>query len=256
MAWIKMRTDLRNDPTVFRLAKAAKLDRLSVVGRLFALWAWIDQHAVDGRVDGAEMADVDDICERKGFAQALVSVGWLEVGDGFVTLPNYDRHNGDTAKERSLKNARQARWRDGKASTSPSTSASTEPPTGGDGGESTPPSTREDKRREELLTTPPQEGRGVTRKARATSLPSDFGISPGIREWAEREGFAPYLDAHLAHFLDYAAAKRPTYVDWDAAFRNAIRADWGDVRKTAMRTPTTGDAAVAAYLARYPDATH
>ncbi len=256
MSWIKMRTDLRSDPTVFRLAKATKLDRLAVVGRLYALWAWVDLHAVDGRVDGAEAVDVDEICERKGFAQALVTVGWLEVGEGFVTIPNHDRHNGDSAKERSLKNARQARWRDGKASTGTSTQASTGPSTGGDGGGSTPPSTREDKRREEVLNTPPQEGRGVTRKARATPLPPGFGISPENREWAEREGFAQYLEAHLAYFLDYAAAKRPVYVDWDAAFRNAIRSDWGDVRKTALRTPATGDAAVAAYLSRFPDATH
>lgn len=96
----------------------------------------------------------------------------------------------------------------------------------------------------------------MTRKARATPLPPDFGISPGIREWAEQEGYAAFLDAHLAYFRDYAAAKRPTYADWDAAFRNAIRADWGDVRKTALRTPATGDAAVAQYLARFPDATH
>lgn len=101
-----------------------------------------------------------------------------------------------------------------------------------------------------------QEVRGEAARKRARPLPVGFGISPAIREWAEQEGFSPYLDAHLAYFLDYAAAKRPTYADWDAAFRNAIRADWGDVRKTAMRTPVTGDAAVAQYLARFPDATH
>lgn len=66
---------------------------------------------------------------------------------------------------------------------------------------------------------------------RATSLPDDFAISEQVRQWAAKQGFAPWLDLHLEHFRDYALSKGKTYTDWDAAFRNAIRDDWGDVRK-------------------------
>ena len=71
--------------------------------------------------------------------------------------------------------------------------------------------------------------------SRATTLPTDFAISEQVREWATKQGFAPWLDLHLEHFRDYALSKGKTYADWDAAFRNAIRDDWGDVRK---RTPS------------------
>lgn len=137
--WIKMRMDLQDDPAVYKLASITKMDRFAVIGRLYSFWAWADKHAVDGRVDGATSHVVDDIARCDGFAEALVSVRWLEIGDDFISIPNHDRHNGESAKERSLKNARQARWRQGKAD-----KASTDV----DATTSTHASTREEKRRD------------------------------------------------------------------------------------------------------------
>jgi hypothetical protein len=146
--WIKMRNDLPEDPNVFKLSSMTKLDRFAVVGRLYAFWSWADKHAVDGRVDGASSTVVDDITRQDGFADALAAVKWLEIGDDYVAIPKHDRHNGESAKERSLKNARQARWRDAKSKESPtdvddeaSTQASTDAST-----------RREEKRREERAT--------------------------------------------------------------------------------------------------------
>lgn len=136
--WIKMRMDLPEDPAVYRLARITGLDRLSVIGRLYAFWAWADKHAVDGRVDGASTLDVDDITRHNGFADAMAQVNWLEVGADYLAIPKHDRHNGESAKERSLKNARQAKWREGKGG------AVDAPP-------STQASTREEKRREEKI---------------------------------------------------------------------------------------------------------
>lgn len=131
-----MRMDLPEDPAVFKLASLLKMDRLSVVGRLYAFWSWADKHAVDGRVDGAASHVVDAVVQQDGFAAALEAVNWLVIADGNLTLPRHERHNGESAKERSLKNQRQARWRDKKlVDAKPSTSSSTEP------------STREEKRR-------------------------------------------------------------------------------------------------------------
>ncbi|MCD8071175.1 MAG: hypothetical protein LUE08_07325 [Akkermansiaceae bacterium] len=49
------------------------------------------------------MSDVDRICGMRGFAAALVSVGWLEVDEstGDVTIPLFNKHNGATAKRRA-----------------------------------------------------------------------------------------------------------------------------------------------------------
>lgn len=138
--WIKMRNDLPNDPAVYKIAAITKLDRFAVIGRLYAFWSWADKHAVDGRVDGATSHVVDDVTRHEGFADALAAVHWLQLGEEFIVLPHHERHNGESAKERGLKNARQARWRDGKDKV---------PPTDVDAAPSTKTSTREEKRREE-----------------------------------------------------------------------------------------------------------
>ena len=211
--WIKMRMDLPEDPAVYRLARLTSLDRLSVVGRLYAFWAWADKHAVDGRVDGGSSADVDDIVSHEGFADAMVKVNWLEVGDEYLAIPKHDRHNGESAKERSLKNERQARWREKKDEV-PST-----PP-------STKPSTREEKRREEKKSTPLPPAGGCKRfeefwtawpksdrkqdkvkcadkwrrgglDDQAEAILSDLDRRKGGRKWREADG--QYIEAPLTY---------------------------------------------------------
>ena len=211
--WIKMRMDLPEDPAVYRLARLTSLDRLSVVGRLYAFWAWADKHAVDGRVDGGSSADVDDIVSHEGFADAMVKVNWLEVGDEYLAIPKHDRHNGESAKERSLKNERQARWREKKDEV-PST-----PP-------STKPSTREEKRREDKKNTPLPPAGGCKRfeefwtawpksdrkqdkvkcadkwrrgglDDQAEAILSDLDRRKGGRKWREADG--QYIEAPLTY---------------------------------------------------------
>lgn len=120
MAWIKLRTDLLNDPAAYRLAADLRIDRFAVVGRLAAFWGWADQHAVDGVVDGASSQVVDDVVSLPGFAEALQRVKWLVIESDHLVIPNHDRHNGANAKERSLKSERQAKWRANKAPETPS----------------------------------------------------------------------------------------------------------------------------------------
>jgi hypothetical protein len=64
---------------------------------------------------------------------------------------------------------------------------------------------------------------------RPFSLPADFGISDAVRRWAEKKGF-DHLEEHLESFKDRATSKGYKYLDWDSAFRNAIREDWGKIR--------------------------
>lgn len=257
--WIKMGVGLRTHPKVVRIASALKADRLRVIGGLHAVWSVFDEHSTDGFLEGYGHDAIDGELGWKGFAAAMQAVGWLEVEPDGAHLPDYSEHNGPTAKRRAMETSRK-----GKARKKSAHKKDGNPDEGGNNvqqetGQMSAHDADEVRNRgrvrEEVLDTPPQEGRGVTRKARASALPPDFGISPEIRAWAEREGFTQFLDAHLAYFLDYAAAKHPVYVDWDAAFRNAIRSDWGDVRKTAMRTPANGQAAIDEFLRR-TDATH
>lgn len=68
-------------------------------------------------------------------------------------------------------------------------------------------------------------------RAKRSGIPEGFAITEPTREWARSNGYEPYLEAHLDYFRDYAASSGKTYADWDAAFRNCIKGDWGDVRK-------------------------
>lgn len=138
--WIKMRADLHDDPAVFRLSTLLKTDKFSVIGRLHTFWSWVDRHSVDGRVDGAASTYVDEVVRQEGFADALVVVGWLVVDETGISVPKFDRHNGDSAKNRAQKSERQARWRANKGDSVV---------VGVDAKPSTQAPTREEKRREE-----------------------------------------------------------------------------------------------------------
>lgn len=65
-------------------------------------------------------------------------------------------------------------------------------------------------------------------------LPSDFQVSERVAVWAAEKGY-DRLGEYLEAFIGKAKAGGYTYTDWDAAFMNSIREDWGRVRE---RPPT------------------
>ena len=100
--WIKMRCNLDTDPAVFQMAAALGMDELAVVGRLWKVWAWADQHVADCNAVSVTTNVLDRITTTPGFAEAMRKVGWLEGRDGALSFPHFDRHNGQTAKKRAL----------------------------------------------------------------------------------------------------------------------------------------------------------
>lgn len=100
--WIKMRCNLDTDPAVFQIAASLEMDELAVVGRLWKVWAWADQHCADCNAVSVTRNVLDRITSTPGFADAMQKVGWLEGLDGALSFPHFDRHNGQTAKKRAL----------------------------------------------------------------------------------------------------------------------------------------------------------
>jgi len=77
---------------------------------------------------------------------------------------------------------------------------------------------------------------GATRLRKGkTTIPADFTVSDAVRTWATEHGYEPYIEHHLAHFTDYAKSNGKLYADWDGAFRNCIRSDWGGIRAALVR---------------------
>lgn len=111
--WFPMRIDLEDDPDVIAIADETGLPTDHVVGKLHRLWAWANKHLSDGRIlvrsasascppDVQGLSLVDRRVGAEGFAAAMVSVGWLEVRDGIVAIPNWDTWNSKSAKRRLL----------------------------------------------------------------------------------------------------------------------------------------------------------
>ena len=120
--WLKIETGLPSKLEVFRIAEELQINRAEVVGHLVSLWAWFDFNTENGVIDGISSTEIIDAQSRQGFADALYNVGWLQynknwesVGIQKLILPNFDRHNGQTAKKRANAQQRQQRFRNAKA---------------------------------------------------------------------------------------------------------------------------------------------
>ena len=109
--WIKIRVNICEEEEVVHIASALSLDRFSVVGRLFKIWSWADQHSISGNAMRVTCAFLDELVNCPGFAIAMRNAGWLEGRDSALSFPHFDRHNGQTAKKRALTCNRVTKYR-------------------------------------------------------------------------------------------------------------------------------------------------
>ena len=111
--WIKVERSTPDKPEVMRIARRLGVSRDEAFGKLFRFWSWLDGNCVEGVVEGVVSTDVDDVVGVEGFAESLRRVGWLEFDDEaeVVSVTNFDRHNGNTAKARLKKAEYQATYR-------------------------------------------------------------------------------------------------------------------------------------------------
>lgn len=117
MAWIKMQHDVGEKPEVVSIACRLCMDRFAVIGRLHKVWSWFDQHTGDGSASGITPAFLDQLVLHEGFAASMTAVGWLVPRHGSLVVPNFDRHNSKSAKDRALAAVRQSRSRNASCAT-------------------------------------------------------------------------------------------------------------------------------------------
>lgn len=82
---------------------------------------------------------------------------------------------------------------------------------------------RQDKIREESIGTPTDKKSKIK-----TSIPENFQISDRVRKWAAGKN-QNHLEEHLESFKLKCKSKDYKYIDWDAAFMNAIRDNWAKI---------------------------
>lgn len=98
--WIKMRVDLGDDPAVILMASKLDVSEDEIVGKLHRLWCWADKHTTDGTAPAITARWVDRYVNRTGFADAMILARWISFSEEGVEFPEFDRHNGGSAKKR------------------------------------------------------------------------------------------------------------------------------------------------------------
>jgi len=185
--WIKMEVRLPDKPEVWQMAGILSIDPDSVVGKLLRVWAWFDSHTEDGNAVGVSFPLVDRIAGVTGFAEAMALSGWLNQNGHLLSLPNFQRHNGKTAKNRALTNERVAKHRNAGVTLEAL------------------PKPLPEKRREEKI---------LEREPRASRLPPEFKPQ-GEFNALEFEKFRDYWIAQ--------PGQKGVKADWDATWRNWVR---------------------------------
>ena len=110
--WIKICKDTPSKPEVLIIAAKLNIHPDIAFARCFALWTWFDSNTKDGVTNGVTKVTLDALLGRDGLCDALINVGWLIATDENLSLPNFDRHNSETAKTRALGSKRQSKHRD------------------------------------------------------------------------------------------------------------------------------------------------
>lgn len=109
--WMKIELELSDKPEVHYIAGAIGMDPDAVVGKLVRVWAWFDKHTENGHAFGVTFVTLDKLVSVTGFGEAMQFAGWLEQKDKYLVMPNFDRHNGESAKKRGLAQKRKSRQR-------------------------------------------------------------------------------------------------------------------------------------------------
>ena len=115
--WIKIEVCLPDKPEIWAMSERLAIDPDAVTGKLIRVWAWFDAHTDDGHAKRVTRSFIDRVTSHAGFANVMVDVGWLEDSDAGLRQPNFDKHNGESAKKRAESAQRQAKHRKQKAET-------------------------------------------------------------------------------------------------------------------------------------------
>lgn len=98
--WIKMRTNLWDDPRISKLCDITDNSEAAIIGGLFWLWATADAHTECGTLPGLTTTAIDRKTGIKGLGQGLVDIGWLADHPEGVRIIGFEEHNGSSAKKR------------------------------------------------------------------------------------------------------------------------------------------------------------
>ena len=216
--WIKIRKTLFNDGRVRILSAKCPQSVQHCVGALVQLWSLADDCADEnGVLLGYTKQVIDELVCTPGFCDALHE-DWIDLSGEWVKLPDYQQHNGATAKRRAQDAQRKKFKRSGQKPYPQNVrkkSASGEDVL----------RTREEKRREEYITTkppllnsPPENENSVTPKPdKQFKKPNIYEIRKYILEINSEINPEQFLDFYTAN--GWTQGKGKPIKNWQACVR-------------------------------------
>ena len=189
------------------------------VGKLFKLWRWFDQQTTDGNAHSVTSALLDRYLGVSGFVTAVESVGWLSINEDGISLVDFDKHNGTSAKQRSQTAKRVANHKSnakGNAYTVTKTVSSALP--------------IEEKRREDIK----EASASLTRASK--KCPASFEVTGKLIDWAIQSCPLVNIENETQKLRDYTFSRSIT--DWPGAWRNWMRKAQDDASKRGPNAET------------------
>lgn len=210
--WLKMECATPDKPEVLAITADMGWDDPDLtVGKLFRLWRWFDQHTTDGNAVRVTSALLDRVVGVTGFVQSVANAGWLTINVDGICLSNFDRHNGDTAKNRAMTAKRVA---DHKANAKGNADGNDE----GNADTVTDALPRGRGRGRDISTSL----RSVDSAKRATrKCPDSFSVDEDLKSWAATECPGVDLMRETSKFRDHTF--KTAHSDWPATWRNWMR---------------------------------
>lgn len=103
--WIPWECGLARKSEVLKMAKICKEHPHAIAARCMIVWEWAQDQTVNGIIQGLSPGDVSDAVGVPGIGEAMAdpSVGWIfDMGDDGISFPNWERFNGEPAKQRAV----------------------------------------------------------------------------------------------------------------------------------------------------------
>lgn len=234
--WLKFDASTPDKPEVLAITVTMGWEDPDLtVGKLLRVWRWFDQHTIDGNAVGVTASLLDRLLGVGGMCAAMEKVGWLLITEDGLSLPNFERHNGKTAKDRALTAKRVANHK-----------ANAQGAAKGNGSIVSGALPREEKRREEEK--PPVSPTGGSTEGKAPQKPKTtpkIGFAAfqaacreqgepcipeddAVHAYADRIGLPEEFVALAWRWFKgrYADRRQAGIRGWRQTFRNAVEGNW------------------------------
>jgi chorismate mutase len=104
--WLKIEKATPDKPEIYEMAALHEIDPHAMFTKAFLVWAWFDDHTVDGSAPVTVKALLERITGVTGVMESFEKVGWASLENNRITILGFDKHTSASAKKRAQTAAR------------------------------------------------------------------------------------------------------------------------------------------------------